>query len=255
MELRKSLDVQASSLMVLLCMIWGAQQVVMKYAAMDISPIMQIALRSGVAAVLIFPFIKLKQGTHLYQKAYLLPGVLLAVLFSAEFLCVAEALRYTSASHTVVLLYTAPIFVALGLHWKVPLEKLSKIQWIGIGLAFVGIVISFLRPNSQAEIHLHQVLYGDFLALLAGMMWALTTIALRLSKLTDVHPTQTLFYQLVGACVFLLPIAYFTEQTAIQWTVVTIGSMLFQIFIMSFFSLILWFWLLRHYLANALGVF
>ena len=255
MELRKSLDARASGLMILLCMIWGVQQVVLKIAAPDISPIMQIAIRSGLSAILVYPLIKLQEGTNLYTKEYLLPGVWLAFLFSAEFVFVAEALRYTSASHTVVLLYTAPIFVALGLHWKVPSEKLSAIQWGGIFIAFSGIVLSFMGRDAQSGAELSKALYGDFLALLAGIMWALTTISLRLTKLSDAHPTQTLFYQLVGGFVFLLIIAFISGQTEIHWTSVAITSLVFHVFIMSFFSLMLWFWLLRNYLANGLGVF
>ena len=255
MELRKPLDIQASSLMILLCMIWGIQQIIIKIAAPDISPMMQIAIRSGLAVLLIFPLIKLNQGKHLYSKEYLLPGIWLGILFSVEYIFVAEALRYTSASHTVVLLYTAPIFVALGLNWKVPSEKLSNIQWGGIFLAFLGIVLSFIRSNSSSDIDFSRMIYGDFLALLGGVTWALTTISLRLTKLSEVPPTQTLFYQLLGAFIILLPIAYCMGQTTIQWTAVTIWSMVFHIFIMSLFSLILWFWLLKNYLANALGVF
>ena len=82
MELRKPLDAQASGLMVILCIVWGIQQVVLKIAAPDISPIMQIAIRSGLAAILVYPLIKLEQGTHLYSKEYLLPGILVAFLFS-----------------------------------------------------------------------------------------------------------------------------------------------------------------------------
>lgn len=255
MEQRKALDIQASGLMMILCMIWGIQQVVLKLAAPDISPIMQIAIRSGLSALLVFPLIQLKAGTHLYSREYLLPGIWLAFLFSAEFVLVAEALRYTTASHTVVLLYTAPIFVALGLHWKVPAEKLNLIQWSGILIAFSGIVLSFMGREQGSTELLQQALFGDFLALMAGVMWALTTISLRLTRLSDAHPTQTLFYQLVGGCVFLLPVAFILGQTTIHWTTVAISSMVFHVLIMSFFSLMLWFWLLRKYLANGLGVF
>jgi drug/metabolite transporter (DMT)-like permease len=254
-ELRQPLDAKASGLMILLCMIWGIQQVVIKIAAPDISPMTQIAIRSGLAAVLIFPWVKLNEGKHLYSKEYLLPGMWLALLFSVEYIFVAEALRYTTASHTVVLLYTAPIFVALGLNWKVPSEKLSNIQWAGIFVAFSGIVLSFIRTETSSNTHLSQVLYGDFLALLGGVTWALTTISLRLTKLSEVPPTQTLFYQLAGAFIILVPVSYVMGQTMIQWTSITIWSMVFHIFIMSLFSLILWFWLLKNYLANALGVF
>jgi drug/metabolite transporter (DMT)-like permease len=50
-------------------MIWGLQQVILKMAAPDISPIMQIALRSGLAAVLVLPLCEKKYptfGTRLF---------------------------------------------------------------------------------------------------------------------------------------------------------------------------------------------
>ncbi len=254
-EQRKALDAQASGLMILLCMIWGMQQAVLKLAAPDIAPVMQIALRSGLAALLVLPFIRLPQGTHLYAKEYLLPGIWLALLFSAEFLLVAEALRYTSASHVAVLLYTAPVFVALGLHWKLPAEKLSLIQWGGIFLAFSGIALSFAGRGQPSDPASSQALFGDVLALLAGAMWALTTISLRLGRLSEAPAAQTLFYQLAGCFIFLTPAAWLSGQSAVHWSAIALGSMLFHVLIMCFFSLMLWFWLLRKYLANGLGVF
>ena len=53
MDHRKVLDGQAMGLMVVLCMIWGIQQVALKAAAIDVSPLFQIAIRSGVAALLV----------------------------------------------------------------------------------------------------------------------------------------------------------------------------------------------------------
>lgn len=253
------LDRKASALMVGLCMIWGLQQVVLKLAAADISPMMQIAIRSGLSAILVYPLIQRQKGTTLWSKQYLFPGMWVAFLFSAEFFLVAEALRYTSASHTVVLLYTAPIFVALGLHWKLPAERLSRLQWLGIFIAFLGIVVTFLGReevhSTAAQAMISNTLFGDFLALLAGLLWALTTISLRLTQLSDAHPTQTLFYQLVGGCVLLLPLAFLMGQAEIHWTGLTIGSLIFHTIVVSFISFMLWFWLLRNYLANHLGVF
>ena len=252
---RTGLDARASGLMVILCIVWGLQQVILKLAAADIAPIMQIAIRCGLSALLVLPLLQLQPNTHLYSKAYLLPGIWLAFLFSAEFVFIAQALEFTSASHTVVLLYTAPIFVALGLHWKLPSERLSRLQWSGIMIAFAGIVMTFMGREKQLDQGLSQVLWGDFLALLAGLMWAMTTISLRLSKLNEAHPTQTLFYQLVGSFIFLFPLAFILGQAQIHWTYIAIGSLVFHTLIMSFMSLMLWFWLLRNYLASHLGVF
>ncbi|HEX5382432.1 MAG TPA: EamA family transporter, partial [Acinetobacter sp.] len=118
MSERRALDSKASGIMFVLCIIWGLQQVILKMAAPDISAVMQIALRSGLSALMVYPMIKLADGVSLWSRDYLAAGILVGVLFASEFFLVAQALRFTSASHTVVLLYTAPIFVALGLHWK-----------------------------------------------------------------------------------------------------------------------------------------
>jgi drug/metabolite transporter (DMT)-like permease len=53
MDDRKALDGQAMGMMVVLCLVWGLQQVMLKAAAADVSPLFQIALRSGIAAVLV----------------------------------------------------------------------------------------------------------------------------------------------------------------------------------------------------------
>ena len=252
---RKALDGQASLLMVLMCLILGLQQVVLKLAASDISPLMQIAIRSGLAALLVFPLIQLQQGTRLFDSEYVRPACWIALLFAGEFLFVAEALRYTSASHTAMLLYTAPIFTAIGLHLKIPAERLSKIQWCGVLLAFIGIMVTFLGRSEPSVGSLETVLWGDFLALLAGVCWAMTTITLKLSHLSEVHPTQTLFYQLLGSFILLFPLAFITGQADIQWSLTTFASLGFHTIVVSFLCLMLWFWLLRHYLASHLGVF
>ena len=71
-------------------------------------------------------------------------------LFGLEFLLVGEGLRHTSASHMVVFLYTAPIFAALGLHWRLPAERLGAVQWLGIALAFGGISIAFFGRSQPS---------------------------------------------------------------------------------------------------------
>ena len=255
MSERRALDSKAAGIMFVLCIIWGLQQVILKMAAPDISAVMQIALRSGLSALMVYPMIKLADGVSLWSREYLAPGILVGVLFASEFFLVAEALRFTSASHTVVLLYTAPIFVALGLHWKLPSERLSLLQWSGIALAFLGIIIAFLFHPAGSTAASVTALWGDALALLAGILWAATTIAVRLTKLAEAPATQTLFYQLLIAFLLLFPLAFAMGQATIHWTPFTIGSLLFHTIIVSFASYLIWFWLLKEYLASRLGVF
>lgn len=256
MNERKALDQTASSLMIVLCMVWGLQQVILKMAASDISPLMQIALRSGLAALLLLPLVLLDQKSQLMNPKNVKAGALVAVLFSLEFFLLAQALQLTSASHAVVLLYTAPIFVALGLHWKLPSERLTLLQWTGIGIAFIGIVVTFIRPQQiGVNTFQQQMLWGDLYALAAAIAWAATTVTVRLSSLAQAAVTQTLFYQLAGSFILLLGLAFFMGQAVVQWTPLVIGSLAFHTLIVSFASFLAWFWLLRNYLASRLGVF
>ena len=254
MEHRKALDGQAMGIMVVLCLIWGLQQVVLKAAAADISPLFQIALRSGVAALLV-GLLMLKQGVRIAaDDGTLGPGLLVGFLFGFEFLLVGEGLRFTSASHMVVFLYTAPIFVALGLHWKLPAERLALVQWAGVALAFAGIVVTFIGRGEPSR-ELADMVWGDFLALMAGVAWAATTVAVRLSSLAKAPATKTLFYQLLVGFVLLMLATVVLGQTRFNPTPIAWGSLLFQSLVVSFASYLTWFWLLRHYLASRLGVF
>jgi drug/metabolite transporter (DMT)-like permease len=255
-DTRKAIDGQAMILMLFLCIIWGLQQVVLKAAAVDIAPIMQIALRSGIAAILVGLLMFFRGERMSLADGTWRPGLLVGFLFALEYLFLGEGLRHTSASHAVVFLYTAPVFAALGLHWKLSVERLQLFQWVGILLAFAGIVIAFFWRSSQPMIDSSSnILWGDFLALLAAMAWGATTVVIRCSSLARTSVTQTLLYQLVGAFTLLMLAAIGLGQTGFNHTRLAWGSLLFQTLVVSFASFLVWFWLLRNYLASRLGVF
>src|SRR5512143_3014296 len=103
---RSQIDGFAAATMLLLCAIWGAQQVAIKLAAPDVPPIVQVALRYGLSAVLVAALVAWR-GEGLSWRRTWRPGLLAGVLFGVEFLAIAEGLRRTSASHLVVFLYSA----------------------------------------------------------------------------------------------------------------------------------------------------
>ncbi|WP_460904379.1 DMT family transporter [Paraburkholderia jirisanensis] len=257
--MRKSVDGAAAAIMVLLCFIWGLQQVAIKAAAADIAPMLQVALRSGVAALLVWLFNRVVVRDRWLPGVAWRAGVPVGFLFALEFLFIAEGLRWTNASHMSVLLYTAPMFAAIGLHVRLPDERLNALQWAGIAVAFAGIAISFVGPTLApgarvASASAPNWLLGDFLSLCGGAAWGFTTVAVRVSRLSEAPPTQTLFYQLAGGFVVLLPVAWLTGQTQFHSSAFALGSLAFQTLVVSFASYLTWFWLLRRYFAARLGV-
>lgn len=247
-------DARAVGIMTLLCLVWSLQQVSLKAVAGQASPMLMIALRSLVALLLLAVLMH-RRGEAL-QRTRWQPGALVGALFGLEYLLVAEALRLTHASHVVVFLYTAPLFAALGLHWRLPAERLGLVQWSGIALAFGGIALAFLGGGEGASDSAgSQSRLGDALALLAGAAWGATTVAIRCSSLARAPATETLLYQLLGAVVLLLPAAWLSGRWHFDASPQVWAHLGFQSLIVSFASFLTWCWLLRRYLAAQLGVF
>ena len=168
MDTRRALDSTAIGSMMVICLLWGLQQVVLK--ATDLLEV------DGqvVAPLLVWMTMALRGERMRITDGTLGPGLVVGGLFALEFLLVGEGLRHTNASHMAVFLYTAPIFAALGLHWKLPSERLGAVQWLGIALAFGGIAMTFLgrSQGTGSSKDMADMLWGDFLGLLAGVAWA-----------------------------------------------------------------------------------
>ena len=251
---RRPTDSFALQVMLGLCLIWGVQQVVIKMAAPDIAPVMQAAARSGIAALLVGVLICCKGGWRQVPSTWR-AGLLAGSLFGLEFFFIAEGLQLTSAAHMSVFLYTAPIFTALGVNWLLPSERLRPLQWLGIFLAFLGIVFAFAGGVSLADMD-RNMLLGDACGILAGMAWGATTVVVRGSRLSEAPVTLTLFYQLMVGFVGLLVIAAASGQIShVSLSTVAVASVLFQGLVVSFFSYLVWFWMLKRYLASNLAVF
>lgn len=252
---RKPIDAFSVGAMVVLCATWGLQQVAIKAAARDVAPIMQMSLRSGLSALLLAGWVWLRRERLDLLGRTLWPGLLSAVLFAAEFLFVGEGMKRTAASHMAVFLYTSPVFTALGLHFGLRSERLGRIQWIGIGVAFSGIALAFGGGLAGRALD-STALLGDLLGVLAGASWGGCTVVVRRSALADAPAAATLLYQLLGGFVLLLPFAALTGQLgAVSLTPLGVGSLAFQAVVVSFASYLAWFWLLRRYLASRLSVF
>ena len=81
-------------------------------------------------------------------------------------------------------------------------------------------------------------------------------MVVRGSRLSEAPVTLTLFYQLIIGFVGLLVIAALSGQIShVSLTTVAVASVLFQGVVVSFFSYLVWFWMLQRYLASNLAVF
>ncbi|MBU6494506.1 DMT family transporter [Pandoraea sp.] len=241
--------------MIVLCAIWGLQQVAIKVAVPTVPAVLQAGIRSTIATVLVMVWMA-SRGQPVWQRDGTQgAGLLAGLLFAGEFACVFIGLTHTTASRMAVFLYTAPCFTALGLHWFVSGERLRKSQWVGIGLAFSGMLLAFADGLSVSHTG-HSTWLGDSLGILAGILWAATTVLVRASSLADASPSRTLLYQLAVSSIALLALAGIGGHWQIHaMPSLVAASLLYQAVVVAFVSYLAWFWLLTRYMASRLSVF
>jgi drug/metabolite transporter (DMT)-like permease len=254
-ERKAHIDGLASGLLVLCCFLWGLNQVAAKAALPEIPALWQAALRSLGAAVLVWIWAR-GRGIALFARDGTLPGGMVAgALFAAEFFCIFVGLQYTTASRMVVFLYISPFVVALGMPLISRAERLSGLQTTGLVLAFIGVTWAYSEGFAHPDAGSRQWL-GDGLAVLAGILWGATTLAIRGSALNQASAEKTLLYQLaVSGALLLLAALLSREPLSLRLSALAWSSLAFQVVIVSFASYLLWFWLIRHYPATRLASF
>ena len=253
-ERRAHLDGVAIAVMLVCCVLWGLQQVVVKASLPLLPAFLQATLRSATAGALLIAWSRWR-GIALFERDdTLVPGVAAGVLFAGEFLCIYGALPLTTASRVSVFLYLAPFVVALALPRFVPAERLSGLQLAGLGGAFAAMAYAFAEGFSAPS---RSQWVGDGLALLGALLWGATTLVVRTTRLAHVAAEKTLFYQLGVSAVVLAGASIVSGE---RWPAHGLpawgwASMAFQAGVIAFASYLAWFWLLRHYPATRLSAF
>ena len=245
------LDLLAIVLTVILCLSWGLNQVAVKLALPDVPPVMQATIRAAGATILLAIWMLARGVRFDFRDGTLKPGILIGLLFTAEYILIYQGLLYTSASRSVVYLYTAPIFVVIASRWFLPGERFTTLQWIGICLSFAGIILAFGESSPFAK---PEQALGNAMMVLAAIGAAGTTLVAKASSLCRAPYEKTLFYQLAMAvpvsaiCVFLLG----ETMTGIPSNL-SIASLIFQSAWVAFITFLIWFGLVQRYSANRLA--
>ena len=245
------LGVLPVALLLLCCLAWGLNQVAIKVGVAGISPLMGAGLRSLVAAALVWLWCGLR-GEPMFRRDGTGPfGLLIGLLFAGEVALIYWGLAYTTASRSVIFLYSAPFFVALGAHRYIPGERLTRARTAGLVVAFAGLCLACadaLYLPSRRE------LFGDMLELAAGFLWGATTVVIKKGGRVPLTPSRMLFYQLAISSVALIGASLaLREPGVVAPTVPVLAALAYQAVIVAFASYLAWFWLLRRYPASDLA--
>jgi drug/metabolite transporter (DMT)-like permease len=252
---RTRIDTLAAVLLLGCCATWGLGQVAGKVGLASFPPLLQGGVRSLGAAALVLLWSRWRGIALLQSDGSLRGGLLAGSLFAVEFGCIFVGLQFTSASRMAVFIYLAPFVVALGMPLIARNERMAPLQWLGLAIAFSGVMWAYAEGFGQhAQGDLQWL--GDGLGIVAALLWGLTTLVLRGTGVSRASPEKVLLYQLAISGLALCAAALWRGEAwpahPATWPVL---ALVFQIVVVSFASYLVWFWLMSHYPATRISSF
>lgn len=189
----------------LICVIiWGWTFVATRICLRFLSPAELLAARFVMATPLMWLILRMS-GQRFKIDRKLIPAALWAAfLFLVHFVVQNLGLKLTSATNTAWLVAVSPLAMAV-LAALILREHPGPRTWVGIAVAFVGVVLLVSQGRVTQLDWLSST--GDWLALGSAFTWALYTIATR--NLSRAHPpmvvtTAMLIPSLVTVGAFVL---------------------------------------------------
>jgi drug/metabolite transporter (DMT)-like permease len=241
---KKNQNLMAFLALILLCLIWGYNWVVMKNALHFSGPYDFAALRTILGALCLFIVMLILKKPFKIQEIPRL--IVLGLLQTAGFTgLLVWALVEGGAGKTAVLTYTMPFWTML-LAWPLLGEKLKGWQWPAALFSLMGILF-ILDP-----LHLGTDIFSMFLAIVSGISWALAVILAK--KLQARSPHLDLIsltaWQMLFGSIPIVGIALVTYSTPIEWNRYFIGALIYNSVFGNAIAWLLWLYALRHLSAG-----
>ena len=244
MLLKKNQGLMAFLALMLLCLIWGYNWVVMKNALHFAGPFDFAALRTILGALCLFiVMLILKKPFKIKEIPSL---IILGLLQTAGFTgLLVWALVEGGAGKTAVLTYTMPFWTML-LAWPLLGEKLSGWQWPAAFFSLMGILF-ILDP-----LHLGTDLFSMALAIVSGISWALAVILAKKlqARSPDLDLISLTAWQMLFGSIPIVIFALMTHTTSIEWNGYFIGALIYNSVFGNAIAWLLWLYALRHLSAG-----
>jgi len=178
---------------------WAFSFIWFKEANKTFSPVTIVFIRLLIAVILISTFLIITKGFLKIRKDDLKLFLMLA-MFEPFFYFLGESfgLTYVSATVGSVLISTIPVVATIGA-WLIFKERLRAVNYIGIILSFIGVLVFILNKNGSISFNVKG------LALLMLAVFSATGYNLTLSRLVDNYtPVFIVSVQnIIGSILFL----------------------------------------------------
>ena len=202
--------------LILITIIWGGSFLTVQYGLNFSSPIIFVAFRFMAAAIAVslISWKYLEDFTRQEFIAGALIGLVIAIGYGTQTVGLQTISSSESAFLTALYVPLVPILL-----WGIFRQKPSIMTWLGVVLAFIGLV--FLTGHGFSQIHLN---YGQILTLLGSIAIALEIILIGYFA-GKVNVRRVTVIQLAFAslfCFILTPFLGETQLPNFQWQLIAV---------------------------------
>ncbi len=191
---------KAILLLVITATLWSTGGLLIK--SVNWNPLAIAGMRSGISAIVLYLY--LKKPNFTWSKSQI--GA--ALTYAATVILFVSANKMTTAANTILLQFTAPIYVAIfaAIFLK---EKTRVVDWISVIIVFGGMTLFFVDKLDITGF------WGNILAALSGISFAFFTIFMRMQK--DGSPLESVLLGNIITAIIGLPFIFSSSPGASGW--------------------------------------
>ncbi|MFH1214833.1 MAG: EamA family transporter [Candidatus Neomarinimicrobiota bacterium] len=209
----------------ILCFIWSTTWAMIKVGLDQTPPMVGLALRFSVAALVLGGIILWKKRPVAFDRAsaqnYLVVGLMTMAL---SYFCTYWAEKFISSGLTSILWTALPIVVGVFARFMLPNERMRRVQILAIIIALGGVVAIL---SDQQLIFSVRLLWGCLIALAGVVVSAWPNVYLKTRKQPYDSLTMTAMAMVVAAFVHLVGATIFGEWSQMVWNFKNIGSVVY----------------------------
>ena len=201
---------------------WGVLPIALKGVMETLDPLTTTFFRFSLAAVLITPYLSLRNRLPNRAK-FRSPKLALQMVFAGSLLAAnyglyIMGLEKTSPEAAQVMIQVAPMLLLLAGVWVFK-EKFSAFQWLGFLCFFTGLLLFFSHHIGHIFVSVNTYGIGLLTIILAAVCWTGYAIVQKVLLMEFNSEETMLVFYWIGALVFwpLSDFSLLPELSAMQW--------------------------------------
>jgi len=246
-----ALSFRASLLAILLCTLFGANAVAVKFTLSGMGTFTAAAVRFSIAVAVILLWTRFTHQSIRFSRGQVHQLLIISVLFLAQISLFYVGLSKTFASRGVLIVNLVPFLVLLLSHFFTRDDRITPGKLIGILMGFSGILCLYLQKGDISN----ELKNGDMIIFCATLLWACNGVYTK-KVIQNYHPFQLVLYPLMFAIPFLTICAFIFDKPMLNSPGGGVAAaILYQALITGSFGFVVWNELLQRYGAVSLHTF